>query len=153
MTSDIGAESEPTLIPGELAVDDRGSVAFVNGANLAGFVRFYLVRNHTQKFVRAWHAHKHERKLVSVVSGAALVCCVRVDDWDDPSPGLEVHRYVMSAQKPTVLRVPPGFANGSMSLTSDTTICYFADSTIEDAGSDDFRYPARLWDPWNVLER
>lgn len=116
-------------------------------------MRFYLVRNHAQHFIRAWHGHKYERKLVSVVSGVALVCCVRIDDWNHPSPGLEVHRYVLSAERPSVLYVPPGFANGSMNLNPDTTVCYFSDIAAEDAASDDFRFPARLWNPWDVVER
>ncbi len=134
-------------------MDDRGSVAFVNGASLAGFVRFYLVRNHARQFVRAWHGHKRERKLVSVVAGTALICCVKIDDWDNPSPDLEVERFVLSADKPAVLSIPSGFANGSQSLRDGTTICYFSDTTIEGAGPDDFRYPARTWDPWHVVER
>ena len=134
-------------------MDDRGSVAFVNGADLSGFVRFYLVRNHARNFVRAWHGHQRERKLVTVVAGAALVCCVQVDDWDAPSHDLEIHRFVLSADRPAVLSIPAGFANGSMSLTDGTVICYFSDTAIEDAGADDFRFPARIWDPWHVVER
>lgn len=149
----IDDELVPRLIQGELAIDDRGSVAFVNGADLAQFSRFYLVRNHAQHFVRAWHGHKHERKLVSVVVGSALICCVKIDHWENPSPTLNVYRYVLSEKRPAVLSVPPGFANGSMSLTADTAICYFSDTAIEDAHSDDFRFPARAWDPWRVVER
>ena len=134
-------------------MDDRGSVAFVNEASLRGFVRFYVVRNNTKNFVRAWHGHKHERKLVTVIAGSALICCVEIDDWNRPSPDLSVHRFVLSAEKPAAVSIPPGFANGSMSLTDATVICYFADATIEDTRLDDFRYPARTWDPWYILER
>ena len=128
-------------------------MAFVNGANLGGFVRFYLVRNHTLHSVRAWHGHRHERKIVTVVSGAALICCVQVDDWERPSPDLHVSRYVLCAEKPSALMVPGGFANGSMNLAPATTICYFSDTPIEDAGADDVRFPARQWDPWHIEER
>jgi dTDP-4-dehydrorhamnose 3,5-epimerase len=134
-------------------VDDRGSVAFVNGARLDAFVRFYLVRNNARQFVRAWHGHQRESKLVSVVAGTALICCVKIDDWDNPSPDLRVERFVLSADKPAVLSIPAGFANGSLTLRDDTTICYFSDAAIEEAGSDDFRFPARMWDPWHVVER
>lgn len=136
-----------------LSTDDRGSVAHVNEASLEGFVRFYLVRNHVQGFVRAWHGHRAERKKVTVVSGAALVCCVRVDDWESPCDDLVVDRYVLSADMPAVLSIPGGYANGSMSLTPGTTLCYFSDAPIEKAGNDDIRFPARYWDPWHVQER
>lgn len=149
----IDGDLVPTLFAGELAVDDRGSVAFVNDASLYGFRRFYVVRNHSRKFVRAWHGHRRERKLITVMSGTALICCVAVDDWDNPSPSLEVHRYVLSAERPAVLSVPGGFANGSMNLTDETAVCYFSDTSIEEASMDDVRFPARMWDPWSVIER
>lgn len=87
------------------------------------------------------------------MSGAALVCCVRVDDWENPSPDLSVNRYVLSAESPAVLSIPGGYVNGSMSLTPDTTLCYFSDVPIERAGGDDVRFPARYWNPWEVQER
>ena len=50
--------SEPLLIEGGLAVDDRGEVRFVNGFGFEGVKRFYAVSNHQPGFVRAWHAHR-----------------------------------------------------------------------------------------------
>lgn len=128
-------------------------MAYVNDASLEGFRRFYVVRNHSRGFVRAWHGHRFERKMVTVVSGAALVCCVRVDDWVRPSVDLAVDRYVLSAESPSVLSIPAGFANGSMTLTSDAALCYFSDAPIESAGEDDIRFPAHYWDAWAVSER
>ena len=58
MTSDPIADT-PRLIEGGLAVDDRGSVAFVNDFDLAVARRFYVVSNHSAGFVRAWHACAH----------------------------------------------------------------------------------------------
>ena len=85
---------EPVLHNGGLAVDDRGAVGFVNGFDFAGVKRFYTVRNHRSGFVRAWHAHRREAKYVTVVSGAALVGAVKIDDWDRPSASLPAVRHV-----------------------------------------------------------
>jgi len=148
---DLGPE--PVLMEGGLAVDDRGSVAFVNDFGFLGVKRFYAVRNHHRGFVRAWHAHRREAKYVTVVSGAAVVGAVRIDDWDQPSPDLPANRYVLSAQKPAVLYIPPGYANGFMSLTKDTVMVFFSTATVEESRADDVRYDARLWDIWNVVER
>ena len=79
----------PRLIEGAKAVDDRGSVSFVNGFDFAGVRRSYLIANHRQGFVRAWHAHRREAKYVTVVSGAAVVAAVAIDDWDRPSKAAE----------------------------------------------------------------
>jgi dTDP-4-dehydrorhamnose 3,5-epimerase len=145
--------SAPQLIEGGLGVDDRGSVAFVNGFDFAGVRRFYVVANHKDGFVRAWHAHRREAKYVSVIAGAAVVAAVKIDDWQEPSRSAEVHRYVLSAARPAVLFIPPGYANGFMSLTPDTRVAFFSTSTVEESREDDVRYDARYWDAWTVAER
>jgi len=143
----------PRLIEGGLGVDDRGSVAFVNGFDFAGVRRFYVVANHQAGFVRAWHAHRREAKYVSVIAGAAVVAAVQIDDWQEPSRSAEVHRYVLSAARPAVLFIPPGYANGFMSLTADSRVAFFSTSTVEESREDDVRFDARYWDAWTVAER
>jgi dTDP-4-dehydrorhamnose 3,5-epimerase len=141
------------LIEGGLAVDDRGSVAFVNGFDFEGVRRFYVVANYQQGFVRAWHAHRREAKYVTVLCGAAVVAAVRIDDWDHPSRAAEVHRFVLSAEKPSVLFIPAGYANGFMSLTEDAKLVFFSTSTVEESRNDDVRYDARHWNVWQVEQR
>ena len=149
-----GAEPrQPVLIEGGLAVDDRGSLTFVNEFDFAGVRRFYMVENHRAGFVRAWHAHRNEAKYVTVVAGAALVAAVEIDDWEAPSKDQPVHRHVLAAARPAVLYIPAGWANGAMSLTADAKLAYFSTSTLEESRGDDVRYDARYWDPWGVEER
>ena len=145
--------SEPKLIQGNLSVDDRGQVSFVNGFNFTGIKRFYTVTNHRQGFIRAWHAHKKESKYVTVVKGAAIVCAVKIDNWENPSKNLPVQRFVLSEKIPSVLYIPNGYGNGFMNLTDDTQLIFFSTSTVEESQGDDFRYDAHYWDPWNVIER
>ena len=57
-----------------------------------------------------------------VVQGSMLVCAVKIDNWDAPSPTLPIHRYVLSDRSPAVLYIPAGYANGFMSLTEDAKI-------------------------------
>jgi dTDP-4-dehydrorhamnose 3,5-epimerase len=144
---------ECRLYKGGLAVDDRGALGFVNDADLQDVRRFYTVTNHTAGFVRAWHGHQRERKLVTVVAGSALVCAVRVDDWDNPDAAAPVVRHVLSASAPSVLEIPAGYANGAMSLTADVTLLYLSTSTLSESHGDDIRFPSRFWDPWHVEER
>ena len=141
------------LIEGGVSVDDRGRVAFVNAFDFRDVKRFYAVSNHRARFVRAWHAHRAEAKYVHVARGSAVVCAVRVDDWENPSKDLPVARYVLSAEKPSVLYIPAGHANGFMSLTADALLYFFSTATVEQSRDDDIRYHARHWDPWRVVER
>ena len=141
------------LFDGGLAVDDRGQVSFVNSFDFKDVKRFYMVANHKQGFVRAWHAHKKEAKYVLVVKGAAVLGAVEIDNWDKPSRKSEAQRFVLSEKKPTVLYIPAGYANGFMTLIEDTQIMFFSTSTLDESLGDDFRYEARYWDIWSVVER
>ena len=152
-TPDEPIEARPRLIQGGLAVDDRGEVGFVNDFDFAGVKRFYMVSNHSAGFVRAWHAHRREAKYVLVAKGAAVVGAVAIDNWETPSKGAEVKRFVLSAKKPAVLYIPPGHANGFMSLTDDAKLIFFSTSSLDESMNDDVRYDARYWDVWRVEER
>jgi dTDP-4-dehydrorhamnose 3,5-epimerase-like enzyme len=145
--------SRPLLIAGGLAADDRGELAFVNDFHFEGVKRFYTVSNYRQGFIRAWHGHKREAKYVTAVSGAAVVGAVRIDDWEHPSQNQQVERFVLSAHRPSVLYIPPGFANGFMSLAQDLKLMFFSTSSLEESQGDDFRYESRHWDIWQVVER
>ena len=146
-------KDEIHLMEGGLAVDDRGQLQFCNGLDMALVRRFYFVSNHQPQFVRAWHAHKHEGKFVMVVTGAAVVAAVKVDDWQKPDKAAKVHRYVLSEKKPAVLRIPPGYANGFMTLLPDTKLMFLSTSTLEESAQDDTRFAADYWNPWAVEPR
>ena len=151
--SDAKQSNVPYVIEGASAVDDRGEVAFVNDFHFEGVKRFYTAANHRSGFVRAWHAHRRESKYVIAVSGAAVVAAVAIDNWEHPSKNAQVHRFILSAQKPAVLYIPAGYANGFMSLTADNKLIFFSTSTFEESRNDDVRYDARYWDPWQIIER
>ena len=142
------------LITGESYVDDRGVVSFVNDFDFGRVRRFYMVQNHTAGLVRAWHAHRHEEKYALVVQGVALVAAVKIEDWDNPPVPEKIHRVALSAQKPSILHIPPGYANGFKSLTPDMKILFFSTSALEDSLKDDIRWPPdRFGDVWKVIER
>jgi dTDP-4-dehydrorhamnose 3,5-epimerase-like enzyme len=151
--SETNQPTVPYMIEGASGVDDRGEVAFVNDFHFEEVKRFYIVSNHRAGFVRAWHAHRREAKYVTTVQGAAIVAAVAIDNWEHPSKDVQIYRYVLSAQKPGVLYIPAGYANGFMSLTADAKLMFFSTSTVEESRGDDVRYDARYWDAWQVIER
>ncbi|OGL65831.1 sugar epimerase [Candidatus Uhrbacteria bacterium RIFCSPLOWO2_01_FULL_47_24] len=144
---------ELRLIEGGLVVDDRGQAMFVNDFHFENVKRFYVISNHQVGFIRAWHGHKRAAKYVLVIQGTALIGAVRIDNFEHPSKSTPPSRLVLSAQKPVVLYIPPGYANGAMTLTPDTKIMYFATDTLEETKNDDYRYDARYWDVWKIEER
>lgn len=139
--------NKPELIQGGVAVDDRGSVRFVNDFDFKKVKRFYQVENHNKGFIRAWHGHKKEGKYVYIVSGSALIGVV-----DLKSKKL-VQRLILSDQKPQILWIPPNHANGFMNLEDNTKIMFFSTSTLKQSLNDDIRFPYDEWDIWNVEYR
>ena len=149
----MNSKNNIKLIDGGLAADDRGTVRFVNDFDFHGVKRFYQVENHQKGFVRAWHAHRHEAKYITVLRGAAVIGAVKIDDWTKPSRDKPVSRYVLSSNKPSAVYVPAGYANGFMTLVEDTILVFFSTTTVEESRGDDVRYDARYWDIWQVVER
>lgn len=143
----------PQLIEGGLAVDDRGQVGFINDFNFVNIKRFYWVANHKVGFIRAWHAHRHETKYVTVVHGAALIGAVEIDNWKNPSKNKKVWRFTLSENKPSVLHIPKGYANGFMTLRKDTKLIFFSTASLEESKDDDIRYDAYYWNPWDIVAR
>ena len=145
--------NKPFIINGDLSVDARGELMFVNQFNMKLVKRFYVVSNHKQGFIRAWHAHKIESKYVFIVNGTALISTVQIDNWDDPSNDLTVDKFVLTAKKPSILYIPSGYANGFKTLSTETKIIFFSTSTLKDSIDDDYRFDAYKWNPWEIVER
>jgi len=129
------------VLNGGLAVDDRGSVKFVNDFNFEGVKRFYQVENHRNGFIRAWHGHKKEGKYVYVVSGSALIGVVDMKTE-------QISKFILSDKSPKVLWIPPGNYNGFKSLEENTKILFFSTTTLEESLDDDIREEHNKWDIW-----
>lgn len=136
------------VITGDVFVDDRGELRFINDFNFEGVKRFYQVENHCKNFVRAWHGHRKEAKHVYVASGSALVGVVKMDEED-----AEPFKCILSASKPRVLYIPSGYANGFMNLEDNTIIQFFSSTTLEESKDDDIRFPYNKWNIWGIEYR
>jgi dTDP-4-dehydrorhamnose 3,5-epimerase-like enzyme len=134
-------DQRPTVLKGGIAVDDRGALRFVNDFDFAGIRRFYMVENHAAGFVRAWHGHRHEAKFVYVVSGAALVVAVRIEDARRDLPVEGCFKTVLSDSAPAIVRIPGGYYNGFKTLTPGCRVMFFSDASLEESKNDDLRLP------------
>ena len=138
----IQMETKTKLLVGGLAVDDRGSVSFVNNFNFDGVKRFYQVENHKRGFIRAWHGHVKEGKYVYVCQGSALIGAVNLETE-------EIEKFVLSSKSPKILWIPPNYANGFKSLEENTKIIFFSTSSLEDSVGDDIRFDYAKWNIWD----
>jgi dTDP-4-dehydrorhamnose 3,5-epimerase len=152
MTSE---KEKPTLIKGGLAVDDRGTLRFVNDFKFDGVKRFYMVENHQQGFIRAWHGHAKEAKYVFVVSGSALLVAVPLEAASKNTPLEAFYKTVLSDSSPAILKIPGGYYNAFKTLTPNCRVMFFSDATIDQSMNDDLRlaYEAVNTDVWEIKYR
>lgn len=135
------------VFDGGIAVDDRGSIRFVNDFNFEGVKRFYQVQNHKCGYIRAWHGHEHEAKYVWVTSGSALVGAIPIGSKEGDLS--EMKKFVLSDMLPKILYIPAGYYNGFMNLEENTRIIFFSTSTLEESSGDDIR---KSYDTWNIWQ-
>ncbi len=147
--------SEPTIIKGGIAVDDRGTVSFVNEFDFKEVKRSYIVRNFSNDTIRAFHGHLKEAKYVYVISGSAVVNVVKMTSPENPSKSEEVKKFILSEKNPSVLFIPGGYANGFKVLEKGTVIMFFSTATLEESKNDDYRFPYDYWGTkiWEVENR
>lgn len=128
---------------GDIAVDNRGTVTFINDFDFKDVKRFYIVKNSKNRFFRGWHGHKKEGKYVFVIRGRAIIA------WQslELQKGMQYGAFtVLDASKPEIVFIPPGYANAAMNLTKDTEIMYFSTATLPESKLDDLRFPKEKWD-------
>ncbi|MDP3935329.1 MAG: dTDP-4-dehydrorhamnose 3,5-epimerase family protein [Candidatus Giovannonibacteria bacterium] len=131
------------IISGDSYIDERGTLRFVNDFDFKGVKRFYQVENHRAGFIRAWHGHKRENKYMYVASGSVYVGVVDLETE-------EMQKFILSAEKPRILWIPPNTAHGYMNLEENTKIIFFSSSTLEESQKDDLRFPYDKWNIWDI---
>lgn len=147
---------KPFSIDSEVFLDDRGSfVPFLDfskhrdlAKKIGAIKRVYYVHNHAPHIVRGFHYHSREWKIFTVASGAAKFVAI------NPLRPADRHIFVSSDRKNRTIVVPPGYANGWMSLSADTVLVSVSNLTTEESMGDDKRYDPLKWgDVWTVKGR
>lgn len=132
-------------IQGKIFHDARGSVSFVSDFSFKDVKRFYQVENINTEFIRAFHGHMKEAKYVYVVAGAILLCTVFLDDEKTPSKDNKVEKFILKADDPQIIYIPPSYANGFKALEPKSKVVFFSTTTLEESQKDDYRFPVDYW--------
>jgi dTDP-4-dehydrorhamnose 3,5-epimerase-like enzyme len=135
--------------------DDRGTfIPFLNQAedlpetDGQKIKRIYYVYNYGKGVVRGFHFHQKEWKYFVIVSGAAKFVAINPENEKDQ------YTFVSSARKPVLVVIPPGFANGWVSLEDNTVLVCGSTASFEESIADDKRFDSYKWgDVWAVKGR
>ncbi len=143
------------VIDGEISVDDRGFVKYVNDFNFRNVKRFYHVGNFSKHTIRAFHGHKKESKYVYVAMGSIIMCLVKLTKNEVKLKQSKIHRFVLSSKKPQILFIPANYVNGFKALENNTSVIFFSTSTLKESFNDDIRYPYDFWgnEIWKTSNR
>ena len=136
------------IIQGGSFSDDRGELRFVNDFDMTQVKRFYQITHPDTSIIRAWQGHKSEQKWMYVLTGSFFLAIVKPDNWETPSKELPVQEFTLKAEKPSVLYIPGGYANGFKALEPDSTMLIYSDCTVAESAADNFRFNKNLWLNW-----
>lgn len=129
---------EPDLIKGDIAVDDRGKLGFVNGFDFKDVKRFYMVENYVGTNIRGWHGHKKEAKYALVVKGWAIFVAKEMEAEQEGAER-KAFKFALSADKPEILHIPGGYYHAFQTRTPDTKVLFFSTASLDESKDDDFR--------------
>ena len=119
------------LIEGNVFVDERGVVRFVNDFEMTCVVRMYCIEPKLG-LVRAWQGHKKETKWFYAVKGSFKVQTINMETN-------ERNTHNLLATESKVLEIPGGNYNGFESLEEGSVLMVFSDFSLNKTKEDDFR--------------
>ncbi len=145
-------DSKPHTIAAPVFADDRGTFVpfweLGNTIKVTPVKRVYYVTNSMPGVIRGFHFHKKEWKYFIIAQGSAKFVAL------DPKNPAERFIFVSSSRKANVIVIPPGFANGWVSLSEETILICCSSLTTKESLKDDIRFDPFKWgDVWSVKSR
>jgi dTDP-4-dehydrorhamnose 3,5-epimerase-like enzyme len=157
MSLKIQDSTKPAILDIPLNIDDRGYVyCAMDNLGLEGIKRTYVVENFARGQIRAWHGHEVGATYIHVISGASKIAALNLLSYymNSTMNPMEYKIHTLSARKPQLFYIPPGWANGHMSLEEGTKLLVYSTLSFEEVKSDDKRLPAYvLKNIWEVQAR
>lgn len=141
--------SEIKLIQGGVSVDWRGQLSHVNDLDMSEIARFYIIYQKDPSVIRAWNAHRIEKKWFYVIRGSFTAAFVKIDNWEHPSPELKPEVFRLTAENSQVLCIPGGYANGFKANEPDSELLVYSNEILSAAGNDNWRYDSKMWMDWS----
>lgn len=137
--------SDIQVLTGGIYRDERGELVHMNGYNLAGAHRYYIIKHDNTEVIRGWHGHQFERKWFQCLKGAFHLAFVKVDRWAEPSFDLIPEKFHLTESKSELICLPRGYANCIRATEPDSILLVFSENELPEAELDSWRWPASMW--------
>lgn len=139
----------PKLISGNSYLDNRGQLDFINDFDMSPIKRVYFTTHFDANIIRAWQGHIVESRWFICVKGSFTLKLIEIDDWNNPSNNLAVNKYILYANKPEVLFVPNGYANGFKALEDNSRLMIMSNYGFNEIENDQIRFDKNKWTTWD----
>lgn len=130
------------IIEGDIHIDKRGKVRFVNDFNMSKVVRMYSIEPKLN-LIRAWQGHQRETKWFYVAKGSFIIQTVEIDQPE------QRRLLTMNDRESRILEIPGGHYNGFKALEGGSVLMVFSDFKLEQSRDDDHRETLDSID-WNI---
>ncbi|OXA92197.1 WxcM-like domain-containing protein [Flavobacterium hercynium] len=133
------------IIQGGSFTDHRGTISYVNDFSFTNIERFYIISNSDENPIRAWQGHKLDAKNFYCLNGSFKIHFVKIDNWDNPSQGLQIETIFVSHSDSKIVHIPAGYANAIESLEANSKLISFSTLPLSDVKEDDVRFDSDYW--------
>lgn len=140
----MSKESSKLIIGGKHK-DQRGQIQFFNEFDMSVIKRVYFTTHYNTDIVRAWQGHSIESRWFCCVKGKFKVGIIKVDNQMNPSETLEVKTHNLSEDRPEILYIPSGYANGFKALEDGSKLMIMSNYLLNEIENDEFRFDQNKW--------
>ena len=133
------------LIKGSIHSDARGNLSFFNALDLSEVKRMYQIEAASTEIIRAWQAHKEEKKWFYCLQGSFIINLVKVINFENPDSNATSCQHIITAETPSVLCVEGGYASGIKATTPNSKVLVFSNVTLNESQNDDYRFNEDFW--------
>lgn len=132
------------LTHGNKFIDCRGKVLFNNELNLYEVKRMYVLENKDINIIRAWQAHKVEKRWFVAVEGQFEIKLVKIDNFDNPSIDLRVQAFQINSDTMDCLEIQAGYATSIRSLSNPAKLVVFSNYLFGEV-DDFYKFDLKTW--------
>ncbi|WP_228453891.1 WxcM-like domain-containing protein [Chryseobacterium fistulae] len=119
--------------------DQRGIITYNNEFDTQNVKRIYTIENHSKGFIRGWQGHKIEQRWFAAMKGKFEISVIEVDDFDQPSKELTIHKFMLDDQSLTYLHVPAGCITAIQAQEENSKLLVLADYKLGEI-HDEYRF-------------
>ena len=79
------------------------------------------------------------------LEGKAKIAAVKINNFHKPSKKSKPYYFNLDSKRPNIVYIPPGYANGSKSISKNMKLYILSTTTLQTSLKDDYRFPASYW--------